>query len=47
MRPSTRSAAATQIETTAAELEWMNKGIFVSVGGRRPGAAIYETYLVA
>src|SRR5712691_2757804 len=37
---------STQIETTAPELEWMNKGIFVSVGGRRPGAVIYETYLV-
>jgi muconolactone delta-isomerase len=39
--------AATQIETAAPELEWMNKGIFVSVGGRRPGVVIYETYLVA
>ena len=39
--------AATQIETTAPEFEWMNKGIFVSVGGRRPGTVIYETYLVA
>ena len=38
---------ATQIETTAPELEWMNKGIFVSVGGRRRGAVLYETYLVA
>jgi muconolactone delta-isomerase len=39
--------AATQIETTAPELEWMSKGIFVSVGGRRRGAVLYETYLVA
>jgi len=39
--------AATRIETTAPELAWMNKGIFVSVGGRRPGAVVYETYLVA
>ena len=39
--------AATRIETTAPELEWMNKGIFVSVGGRRPGVVLYETYLVA
>ena len=39
--------AATQIETTALDLEWMNKGIFVSVGGRRPRAVVYETYLVA
>ena len=35
-----------QIETVAPELDWLNKGIFVAVGGRRPGAVIYETYLV-
>ena len=39
--------ASTQIETASRELDWLNKGIFVSVGGRRPGAVIYETYLVA
>jgi len=37
---------STQIETAAADLDWLNKGVFVSVGGRQPGAAIYETYLV-
>jgi hypothetical protein len=37
---------STQIETAAAALEWLNKGIFISVGGRKPGAVIYETYLV-
>jgi Protein of unknown function (DUF3237) len=37
---------STQIETAAAALEWLNKGIFISVGGREPGAVIYETYLV-
>jgi Protein of unknown function (DUF3237) len=37
---------STQIETAAAELDWLNKGVFVSVGGRRPGAVVYETYLV-
>jgi hypothetical protein len=37
---------ATLIETAAPALDWMNKGIFVGVGGRRPGAVIYETYLV-
>jgi Protein of unknown function (DUF3237) len=37
---------STQIETTAPELDWLNKGVFVSVGGRRPGGVIYETYLV-
>jgi Protein of unknown function (DUF3237) len=37
---------ATQIETDAPALDWLNKGVFISVGGREPGAVIYETYLV-
>jgi hypothetical protein len=37
---------STQIETAAREFDWLNKGIFISVGGRQPGAVIYETYLV-
>jgi hypothetical protein len=37
---------STQIEATASDLDWLNKGIFISVGGRQPGAVIYETYLV-
>ena len=37
---------STQIETAAPALGWLNKGVFISVGGRRPGAVIYETYLV-
>jgi Protein of unknown function (DUF3237) len=37
----------TQIETAAAELDWLNKGIFIGVGGRQVGGVIYETYLVA
>jgi hypothetical protein len=37
---------STQIETAAADLDWLNKGVFISVGGRQPGAVIYETYLV-
>ena len=37
---------STQIETAAPDLEWLNKGVFISVGGRRAGAVIYETYLV-
>jgi hypothetical protein len=37
---------STQIETAAPALDWLNTGIFISVGGRRPGAVIYETYLV-
>jgi hypothetical protein len=27
--------------------DWLNRGVFVGVGGRRPGGVIYETYLVA
>jgi muconolactone delta-isomerase len=37
---------STAIETTAAELDWLNKGVFVSVGGRQASGVIYETYLV-
>jgi hypothetical protein len=38
---------STQIETAAPALDWLNKGIFISVAGRQPGGVIYETYLVA
>ena len=38
---------STWIETASSELDWLNKGVFVGVGGRRPGSVIYETYLVA
>lgn len=37
---------STQIETGAAALDWLNKGVFISVAGRQPGGVIYETYLV-
>jgi muconolactone delta-isomerase len=37
---------STQIETAAPELDWLNKGVFISVGGRQPAGVIYETYLV-
>jgi hypothetical protein len=37
---------STQIESAAPALDWLNKGIFISVAGRRPGGVIYETYLV-
>ncbi len=37
---------STQIETAASELDWLNKGVFISVGGRQAGGVIYETYLV-
>jgi hypothetical protein len=36
----------TQIETGAAELSWLNKGVFVAVGGRSPAGVVYEVYLV-
>ena len=38
--------AATQIETAAPDLDWLNKGVLISVGGRQPAGVIYETYLV-
>jgi Protein of unknown function (DUF3237) len=36
-----------KIETGAAHLDWLNKGVFVGVGGRIPGGVVYETYLVS
>jgi hypothetical protein len=36
----------TQIETAAPELDWLNRGIFISVAARQAAAVIYETYLV-
>jgi hypothetical protein len=38
---------STRIETAARDLDWLNKGVFVGVAGRRRGGVIYETYLVA
>ena len=37
---------STQIETAAPDLDWLNKGVFISVGGREATGVIYETYLV-
>jgi hypothetical protein len=37
---------STQIEAAAPELDWLNKGVFVSVGARQAGGVVYETYLV-
>ncbi len=37
---------AIQIETAAPDFDWLNKGVFIGVGGRQPGAVIYEVYLV-
>jgi hypothetical protein len=38
--------AAAQIETSATDLAWLNKGIFISVGGRTSGGVAYDTYIV-
>jgi hypothetical protein len=40
------SRTSTKIEAAAADLDWLNKGIFISVAGRQDGSVIYETYLV-
>ncbi len=37
---------STQIETASRELAWLNKGVFIGVGGRSAGCVVYETYLV-
>jgi muconolactone delta-isomerase len=37
---------ATQIETASPDLDWLNKGVFISVGGRQATGVVYETYLV-
>ncbi len=37
---------STQIETATPVFDWLNKGVFVSVGGRQPEGVIYEVYLV-
>jgi hypothetical protein len=38
--------ASTEIETAASDLDWLNKGVFITVGGRQATGVIYETYLV-
>jgi muconolactone delta-isomerase len=37
----------TRIETAEPSLDWVNKGVFVSVGGRDASGVTYDTYLVA
>jgi hypothetical protein len=37
---------STQIETAAPDLDWLNRGVFISVGARQLPGVIYETYLV-
>ena len=38
---------STRITTASRQLDWLNKGVFVSVAGRQPGGVIYDAYLVA
>jgi uncharacterized protein DUF3237 len=36
----------TQIETASSGLDWINRGVFISVAGRQPEGVCYEVYLV-
>jgi hypothetical protein len=36
----------TQIETASPDLNWLNRGLFISVGGLRPGGIVWDVYLV-
>jgi hypothetical protein len=36
----------TQIETAAPDLDWLNNGIFIGLGGRQPAAVAYERHLL-
>jgi muconolactone delta-isomerase len=38
--------ASTRIETAAPDLDWLNKGIFISVAARHAAGVSYETHLV-
>jgi hypothetical protein len=38
--------ATVSIETSARELAWLNDGVFIAVGARRPGGVSYDVYLV-
>ena len=35
------------IETADPELAWVNDGVYIAVGGRRPSGVSYDVYLVA
>jgi Protein of unknown function (DUF3237) len=37
---------STQIEVAAPDLDWLNKGVFISVAGRQLNGVSYEVYLV-
>jgi hypothetical protein len=38
---------AVAIETADPDLAWLNDGVFIAVGARRPGGVTYDVYLVA
>jgi Protein of unknown function (DUF3237) len=38
--------AVTRIETAAPYLDWLNKGVFVTVAARTAVNILYETYLM-
>jgi Protein of unknown function (DUF3237) len=46
--PEPRLTRIYRLEATlgARRLDWLNKGVFISVGGRQADDVIYETYLV-
>jgi muconolactone delta-isomerase len=37
---------STRIEAAARPLDWLNRGVFISVGGRQASGVTYEVYLV-
>ena len=37
---------STQIETGSRDLDWLNKGLFISIGRLRPGGVIWDIYRV-
>jgi hypothetical protein len=37
---------ATQIETASQDLDWLNRGLFISIGGLRPGGVVWDVYLI-
>jgi hypothetical protein len=43
---STPSAPQPRSRPPPPELDWLNKGVFISVGARQTAGVIYETYLV-
>ena len=37
---------ATEIETTDEQLQWLNQGIFIAVGGRQSAGVSYDVYII-